>query len=83
MDMELSNDLLRRLRDAKTGYTVEVWDGLKVVVVKVNASELAPCRGCVFQELKEGCKQCPMRWACMSRWRGDRRSVAFKMKNEE
>lgn len=68
--MELSNDLVRRLRDAKTGYTVEVWDGLKVVVVKVNASELTPCRRCVFEKLKEGCKQCPMRWACMSRWRG-------------
>ena len=25
--------MVRRLREAKTGYTVEVWDGLKVVVV--------------------------------------------------
>ena len=34
--MELSNDLVRRLRDAKTGYTVEVWDGLKVAFKMKN-----------------------------------------------
>ena len=35
------------------------------------------CQSCAFRHIREEHPQCPMRFACMSRYRPDRQSVYF------
>lgn len=78
--MELNNRMLGLLRDAGTGYEVRISEEavVKVVEARIPDGNRDVCRGCVFEELKEACGVCPMRLACMSVYRKDRKSVVFR-----
>ena len=79
--MELNNNrLLGMLRDAGTGYEVRISEVnvVKVVEAKMPDGNMDICRRCVFADLKKVCGVCPMRLACMSVYRKDRKSVVFR-----
>lgn len=78
--MELNNKLLKELQEAGTGYEVRITEDVvaEVVEAKEGYGRRCVCSECVFMELRNVSVRCPMRWACMSPYRSDRRSVVFR-----